>query len=81
VLTPNLRAFLPQSCHDLGMGQMLILHQPPTLPRTGSVRGAARAYSPGQQETRGSAARGILLALALSAVAWIGLALLVPRLW
>jgi hypothetical protein len=28
-----------------------------------------------------SAARGILLALALSCLAWIGLALLVPRLW
>ena len=28
-----------------------------------------------------AAARGILLALALSCLAWIGLALLVPRLW
>jgi hypothetical protein len=29
----------------------------------------------------GAAARGIMLALALSSVAWIGVALLVPRLW
>lgn len=29
----------------------------------------------------GAAARGILLALALSCVAWIGLALVVPLLW
>jgi hypothetical protein len=28
-----------------------------------------------------AAARGILLALALSSLLWIGLALLVPRLW
>jgi hypothetical protein len=29
----------------------------------------------------GNAARGIMLALALSSVAWVGIALLVPRLW
>lgn len=29
----------------------------------------------------GSAARGIMLALAISSVAWVGIALLVPRLW
>ncbi|WP_237216610.1 hypothetical protein [Falsiroseomonas oryziterrae] len=29
----------------------------------------------------GAAARGILLALALSSVGWVALALLVPRLW
>lgn len=58
------------------MGQM-ILHRP-------------RLQTPGQQ-TRvvpvrpaadpASAARGILLALALSSVLWAGIALLVPRLW
>lgn len=32
-------------------------------------------------EDRGAAARGILLALGLSSLVWIGLALAVPRLW
>ena len=57
------------------MGQMLTLHRLPILPRASSMRNST------QRENTGSAARGILLALALSAVAWIGLALLVPRFW
>ncbi len=32
-------------------------------------------------EDRGAAARGILVALGLSSLVWIGLALAVPRLW
>lgn len=33
------------------------------------------------QSSAGDAARGIMLALALSSLGWIALALLVPRLW
>jgi len=56
------------------MGQLLS-HTP--LFGTGAgYRGARRA-----PEDRGAAARGILLALALSSLVWIGLALAVPRLW
>ncbi len=40
---------------------------------------ATRTTRSGQDPA--AAARGILLALALSCVAWVGLALLVPRLW
>jgi hypothetical protein len=57
------------------MGQILTLHRLPILPRASSMR------EPAQRENPGSAARGILLALALSAVAWVGLALVVPRFW
>jgi hypothetical protein len=69
------RARLPDFCHDPGMGQLLS-HMPfaagrgPRLPET--RRG---------QDDRGAAARGILLALALSSLVWIALALTVPRLW
>jgi hypothetical protein len=67
------RARLPEFCHDPTMGWWLThrLFRP--------------AHPPGPQrrpaEDRGAAARGILLALALSSLVWIGLALTVPRLW
>jgi hypothetical protein len=57
------------------MGQML------TLPRR-SIQLRADATEPSESERRpGAAAQGVLLALGLSALAWIGLALLVPRFW
>ena len=57
------------------MGQML------TLPRR-SIHLRADATEPSDSGRRpGAAAQGILLALALSALGWIGLALLVPRFW
>ena len=57
------------------MGQML------TLPRR-SIQLRADATEPsGSVRRPGAAAQGILLALALSALAWIGLALLVTRFW
>ena len=57
------------------MGQMM------TLPRR-SIQLRADATEPSDSVRRpGAAAQGILLALALSALAWIGLALLVPRFW
>ncbi len=40
---------------------------------------ATRTTRSGQDPA--ATARGILLALALSCIAWVGLALLVPRLW
>jgi hypothetical protein len=74
-VTPILRAWLPQSCHDWGMGQMLMLHRLPILSRFRATQPDARPQDPA------SPARGILLALALSSVAWLGLALVVPRIW
>ena len=57
------------------MGQML------TLPRR-SIHPRADAADPSDSvRLPGAAAQGILLALALSALGWIGLALLVPRFW
>ena len=57
------------------MGQML-------LHRTSALHGASPVTGVGRpRQDPASAARGILLALALSCLAWIGLALLVPRLW
>ncbi len=49
------------------------------------LRGAARPVrfhaASGQGEDPAAAARGILLALALSCVAWVAMALVVPLLW
>jgi hypothetical protein len=57
------------------MGQMI------TLSRH-SIERQARAGEPSDPARNpGAAAQGILLALALSALAWIGLALLAPRFW
>lgn len=61
------------------MGQMLTLPRRSILPRPEArepPEGAPRAA-----RNPGAAAQGILLALAFSALAWIGLALLVPRVW
>lgn len=75
-LAPILRASLPQFCHDLGMGQILLLHRPSLMRRTPGLQAdRTRPQDPA------AAARGILLGLALSCLAWIGLALLVPRFW
>jgi hypothetical protein len=68
------RASVPESCHDRNMGQLLS-HSPAFRRRPGPP---ALHRAP---EDRGAAARGILLALALSSLVWIGLALAVPRLW
>jgi len=76
VLTPILRALPPQFCHDYRMGQILRLPGPHQLARTARQRPGAR-----HPQDPAAAARGILLGLALSCLAWIGLALLVPRLW
>ncbi len=56
------------------MGQLL--SHTPAFGRGAGYSGLRRA-----PEDRGAAARGILLALALSSLVWIGLALAVPRLW
>jgi hypothetical protein len=71
-----LRELLPQFCHDPAMGQILRLHGPHQAVRTAHRQPALRG-----PRDPASAARGILLGLALSCLAWIGLALLVPRLW
>ena len=73
------------------MGQMLTLPRRSILPRAeareppkGAPRGAPRDAPRDALEAArnpGAAAQGILLALAFSALAWIGLALLVPRIW
>jgi len=57
------------------MGQMLTLPRRSIPPRADAQEPSEAARNPG------AAAQGILLALALSALAWIGLALLVPRVW
>lgn len=44
-------------------------------------RGPGRPGMRRGQEDRAAAARGILVALALSSLVWIALALAVPRLW
>jgi hypothetical protein len=74
-LSPISRALLPQSCHHCLMGQMLTLPRRSIHPRAGATEQSGPARRPG------AAAQGIMLALALSAFAWIGLALLVPRVW
>ena len=75
-LAPILRASLPQFCHVWVMGQILLLPRPSLLRRTPGLQAdRTRPQDPA------AAARGILLGLALSCLAWIGLALLVPRLW
>lgn len=58
-----------------GMGEMLTL-PPRSIPLKADARDAA-----GSARSPAAAAQGILLALAFSALAWMGLALLVPRLW
>jgi hypothetical protein len=65
------------------MGQMLTLPRRSILPRAEArepPKGAPRG-APEAARNPGAAAQGILLALAFSALAWIGLALLVPRIW
>jgi hypothetical protein len=57
------------------MGQMLTLPRRAIQPKAGATEQSDSAQRPG------AAAQGIMLALALSAFAWIGLALLVPRVW
>ena len=75
-LSTILRASLPQFCHVWVMGQILLLHRPSLMRRTPGLQAdRTRPQDPA------AAARGILLGLALSCLAWIGLALLVPRLW
>jgi hypothetical protein len=66
---------LPLFCHHPGMGQLLIMPQRGATEHRQSFRGLRPASDPG------AAARGVLLALGLSCLAWIALALLVPRLW
>lgn len=56
---------MPHPPRQSGPGHLL----PGALPR------------PFRDRDRGSAARGIMLALALSSLVWIGLAVTVPRLW
>jgi hypothetical protein len=51
-----------------------------TLLPTAAVSRPARMPRRTRPEA-GDAARGIMLALALSSAAWVGVALLVPRLW
>lgn len=72
----NLEAILPNFCHDWRMGQLL-------LHRThGLVPGEATRSRPARATPDpGAPARGILLALALSALFWVGLALAVPLAW
>jgi hypothetical protein len=53
------------------MGQVLP-YRPPAL---------GRGAGPSGGKDPGATARGILLALALSTLCWVGLALVVPRLW
>lgn len=58
------------------MGQLL------SLRALGDGRGREDPGIPRRpREDRASAARGILLALAMSCLFWVGLALGVPRLW
>jgi hypothetical protein len=57
------------------MGQMITLSRHSTERQAGAREPSDAARNPG------AAAQGILLALALSALAWIGLALLAPRFW
>ena len=58
------------------MGQLLRLPRPPLSATSRAVPGMPRA-----RQDPAAAARGILVALALSSLLWIGIALLVPRLW
>ena len=58
------------------MGQLLILR-----PRAALHPPVSRSGRRGAMSDPAAAARGILLALALSSLVWIGLALLVPRFW
>jgi hypothetical protein len=55
----------------------LLLRPWPPAPEAGHTSRTPVPIAPEE----GSAARGIMVALAFSAIAWIGLALLVPRLW
>jgi len=75
-LTRIFGALLPQFCHVWPMGQLLRLHRPPFPAASHPLQAAPR-----MRQDPAAAARGILLALALSSLLWIGLALLVPRLW
>jgi hypothetical protein len=58
------------------MGQMLLLRRPSDAARQAPLRTSRRS-----RQDPGAPARGILLALALSSCAWMGLALLLPRFW
>ncbi len=58
------------------MSEALAPTQPVAPPAAASARLPRR---PGPEA--GAAARGVMAALALSTIAWIGIALLVPRLW
>jgi len=55
----------------------LLMHRPRMAIPGEGVRGE----QPRHPSDPGAAARGILLALALSSLGWVALALLVPRLW
>ena len=57
------------------MGQMITLSRHSIERQAGAREPSDAARNPG------AAAQGILLALALSALAWIGLSLLAPRFW
>jgi hypothetical protein len=75
-LAPISGDLLPEFCHDLGMGQLLSLRRSLVGPDHASP------FVPlGKRPDPAKAARGVLLALAVSTLAWIALALAVPRLW
>ena len=58
------------------MGQLLLLPSRPAVPVGQSSAAHCRSAA-----DPAAAARGILLALALSTVGWVGIALIVPLLW
>lgn len=63
------------------MGQILHLPGLPAERRPGLSRSPAAPQDALRRRDPAAAARGILLALAVSCIAWIAVALLVPRLW
>lgn len=63
------------------MGQILHLPGLPAERRPGLPRSPGVLQDPVRRPDPAAAARGILLALAVSCIAWIAVALLVPRLW
>lgn len=76
-LAPIPRDLVPRFCHVSPMGQMLLLRRPvdSACPAPSQASHQARRQEPG------APARGILLALALSSVAWLGIAVVLQRLW
>jgi hypothetical protein len=66
---------LPRFRHNLLMGQLVFMP-----PRTATTRPLEEREKPRGNDP-GAAARGVLMALALSCLVWIALAIAVPRLW